>query len=211
MPFSADMVSKLLNRTKTETRRVMKIQPPSAVDCRVIRERGKIVATWPGESEFDYYDCHFPYGVPGDCVGVREAVWIRPENIPGHLWRQGADTWPKYIHSATMDDDYLELVRRHKWRHRSSRFAPTESSRITLRIMTVRCERLQEIDRISARREGFGLGATVISEKYGCHLSAGQLAFAEYWNKLNKRRGFSWESNPRVWACRFSVFLKGKP
>jgi hypothetical protein len=65
---------------------------------------------------------------------------------------------------------------------------PREAARIFLRVTGVRVERLQEISEAEVLKEGF------IYRKPD---------FKDYWNKLNAKRGFGWDSNPWVWVIEF--------
>jgi hypothetical protein len=86
---------------------------------------------------------------------------------------------------------------------------PRWASRITLEITDIRVERVQEINNADAEQEGFALAGlqngcpacdTIDHSYYG-----GRFHFAEYWDSLNAKRGYSWESNPWVWVVSFEV------
>lgn len=72
---------------------------------------------------------------------------------------------------------------------------PKWATRLWLEVLDVRAERLQEISISDLRAEGlvFGVGAT----------NQGYIQWKELWNKLNAKRGYSWESNPWVWRYEF--------
>ena len=74
-------VRAILAGRKTQTRRVMRIQPVMGdmPELSSERYRGCVVAVWVGESEFDGYECHCPQGAPGDQLWVKE-TWRR---LPG--------------------------------------------------------------------------------------------------------------------------------
>jgi hypothetical protein len=74
-----------------------------------------------------------------------------------------------------------------KWK--SPIFMPYDAARIFLRITNVRFERVQEITPEEVKKEG-------LPESDICR-------FAEYWDKLNSKRGYSWESNPWVYVVEF--------
>jgi hypothetical protein len=106
---------------------------------------------------------------------------------------------------------------------RPSIHMPREAARITLKVKSVRVERLQEISKEDVRAEGWPefyiwggqrmeyLGPYCDSSSYSaqehkvcspdfCH---SQDCYSAFWNKLNAKRGYSWESNPYVYVYEF--------
>lgn len=90
--FRDDMKKAALDGRKTHTRRPFDIQPTCTPTFHEDPEYG-IVATWPGESEFDTYECHCRHGKPGDTFeldGVTfEIVDVRGEQIQ-NITEEGA-------------------------------------------------------------------------------------------------------------------------
>jgi len=81
---------------------------------------------------------------------------------------------------------------------------PRWASRLTLEITDVRVERLQAIGYADALAEGMvaeQMRAVDFSE-HGDPVAA----YSFLWDKLNARKGYSWESNCWVWALSFRVF-----
>lgn len=84
---------------------------------------------------------------------------------------------------------------------------PRWASRITLEVTKVRVQRVQDITEADAVSEG------VVQECNGHRLYPGtgaararetaRQAFVRLWDSLNRKRGYSWESNPWVWAITF--------
>ena len=155
IPFKGEMVRAILDGRKTQTRRIMKVQPwpdalvtvehyhPTVIDRHGDMQPGKEIfgAHWDdGE-----YGCRSPYGAPGDMLWVREA-W--------RAWSQYED-WPPSRLPPVVDVQYIADASA-PWssRHRSPRYMPRWASRITLRITDIRVERLQDISEDDARAEG---------------------------------------------------------
>lgn len=192
--FSGEMVRAILNGRKTQTRRVMKPQP-SLTPSGLMNWKGSIIGEVPHESgDFTRYDevtPRCPYGKPGDRLWVREKFqyvtdWtgIRTGNIlyattmsdkQGYGW--GADTcvvWKPSIHM------------------------PRWASRITLEVVSVRVELVQDISEDDAKAEGVlpvhcngGDGATHVG------------GFYFLWGEINEKRGYGWDTNPWVWVVEF--------
>jgi hypothetical protein len=78
---------------------------------------------------------------------------------------------------------------------------PRWASRISLEIEAVRVQRLQEIAEEDAKAEGVELHTWNPHPEAEPSFTAG---FAEGWDRINKKRGYSWASNPFVWCLSFS-------
>jgi hypothetical protein len=103
------------------------------------------------------------------------------------------------------------------WTWASPVFMPREASRITLEVKDVRVERVQDITEKGARAEGVlaidpfelkQIPNSIIAPggKYnkGFILNKSyKAAFYRLWDTLNAKRGYSWESNPYVFAYEF--------
>ena len=221
--FSGEMVRAILDGRKTQTRRVVKVLPwtqPPYYFCGDIRNSLGFPAsdgeTWAGftyeksrENDPCFVKC--PYGKPGDRLWVREtwnAVHFVPEIVEGHVTKY-SDHWfvsdeiPKnsnndywsLCYAADCDSFELEIV----WR--PSIFMPRWASRITLEVVNVRVERLQDISEEDATAEGVSVPLAGVSEWGG----PGE-AIYEYmrlWDSINAKRGHSWAANPWVWVIEF--------
>jgi hypothetical protein len=199
--FSGPMVKAILEGRKTQTRRVMVPQPvPSKVFAGQMRWKRLC-------RPMDELALSCPYGKPGDRLWVRE-TWaqiyrtgdycIRDEGeffqcpCDGCRVEYRADTgnpypgeWPEDM--AKEDDEAP------RWR--PSIHMPRWASRLTVELVNVRAERLQDISEEDAAAEG------VAFTKY---LNANaRFHFKELWDSINAKRGYSWDSNPWVWVLDF--------
>lgn len=75
-------------------------------------------------------------------------------------------------------------------------YLPRWASRITLEVVSVRVERLQEITEEDARAEG------VMSLPNIHPIARPTSVFQELWDQINGKRA-PWESNPWVWRVEF--------
>jgi len=86
----------------------------------------------------------------------------------------------------------------------SSLFRPRQTSRMTLEIIDIRVERLQEITEEDAIAEGiWGKG-----EPYQGIGDLPSDRFRDLWDSLNAKRGYSWDINPWVWVIEFKRIEK---
>ena len=192
--FSSSMVRALLAGTKTQTRRVVKRQPPAGATfvrydpdsiswdaVTPARPMGGNLGSQPQQMHFTE---HCPYGAPGDRLWVRE-TWNTFEGWAGYFY--AADD-----HSFGIGaDDDPDHIPEHAVRWRPSIHMPRWASRITLEITAVRVERLQDIDHDDARAEGC-IGDDVDSP-------AGH--YETLWEQINGAG--SWAANPWVWVVSF--------
>jgi hypothetical protein len=129
--------------------------------------------------------CFCPYGQPGDRLWVRETFMIHGGEIAFAATDQplvGCDKWKPSI------------------------FMPRLASRITLEVVAVRVERLQDITEHDAELEGAAMREHFEKAKHGHPLQPHKTAFAWLWNKINGRD--SWAANPWVWVVEFARLLE---
>lgn len=183
--FSGAMVRALLNGSKTQTRRVIKVQPESRVGADGPE-------WWTGFMGWQHVEAcvnrpllktHVcPYGQPGDRLWVREC-FRKSERDGSFLYRAdhednpGVMPWKPSIHM------------------------PRVASRILLEVVEVRAERLHAISKADCVAEGHPRAAEPFAE--GVHLDAARDWYEDLWIGIN---GFeSWKSNPWVWVLTFKV------
>jgi len=193
--FSAPMVRAILDGSKTQTRRVVKMRH---------------VAAWHNgvPSLFTSY----PYGKPGDRLWVRETFTVvgYDEERDQILGKAGPPDEPWWgIRPAGKVSLFSE-----KWR--PSLFMPRWASRINLEVVNVRVERLQDISEDDALAEGAGWETTGDTSRdldrlarmtgitdHGSNLSTRRAHYALLWESINGPG--SWNANPWVWAVEFRV------
>lgn len=179
--FSGSMVRAILDGAKTQTRRVIKPQPN--VFCKHLESKQTAEGFCFGDM-VDNYMARCPYGIPGDRLWVRE-TW---QNVADMNICHPADGY--VVYRAT-DPDWETMD---GWRWRPSIFMPRSASRILLEITDIRVERVQDISWQNCVKEGY-LGDMPMVD--------GKPWFRKLWNSINAKRGYSWESNPWVWAIEF--------
>ncbi len=100
-------------------------------------------------------------------------------------------------------DDEMEPV---IWK--PSIFMPKKHCRLRLKIIDIKVERLQDISKEDAIKEGifyakrYG-GYVYDKEGRGFHGSDPIISFYHLWEFLNEKRGYGWDKNPYVWVIKF--------
>lgn len=189
--FKGEMVKAILKDLKTQTRRVISPQPFT---------QPYIMIPGPWWAEPDPYNdgpirpkkC--PYGKAGDRLWVRETFQYCRE-CGGRNFFATVNNGPNCQHC----DAFLG-----KWK--PSIFMFREESRLTLDVLNVRVERLQDITPDDAIKEGVNLETWEFHQTYDDTIRLDLAAHEEFkhlWDKINVKRGFGWESNPWVWAVTF--------
>lgn len=183
--FNAHDVRAILDGRKTVTRRVIKGLGDD-VDLAIALHRGK--GKWLAACDKTVWRVHQPPS-PGDTLWVREAFALVGTVDPG---------WLLYRASG-----YENECRRHgfdcypdeasvPWK--PSIHMPRWASRISLRVVSVRPERLQDITDDDAVREGFSASGIL----------SPTAAFAAYWYSLYaKKPERQWAENHWVWRVEF--------
>lgn len=224
--FSGPMVRAILDGRKTQTRRLVTPQP-SPGESNVAA--GGLWWSWEyPEGRHCTQDRRCPYGVPGDHLWVRE-TW-RPwcgrfdsgvayqaddaeKLVPDGLamdWGSalGKDGRPRGLDLRQMGFGVAgNKYHTEKWR--PSIHMPRWASRLTLRVESVRVERLQDIDGYDARAEGVEPAPhPATAAQWGGPSRARdalhyRLAFARLWDGLNAKRA-PWASSPWVWVVTFA-------
>ena len=180
------MVRAIIDGRKTQTRRAVKPQPEEGlswrgvISCSTVRaDEGKHLFTdrFPCARQAQRIRC--PYGQPGDRLWVRESIHVMQACHDGD------------IGSVEYRADYHdELAAGIGWR--PSIHMPRWASRITLEVVSVRVERLNEISPADCRAEGQPSGNNDIGVRY---------EFGQQWQSINGPG--SWDENPFVWVVEF--------
>jgi len=183
--FSGEMVSAILDGRKTQTRRVIKPQPPALWDaCAKVDS----VFCFYRASDPDFHGYKkCPYGQPGDRLWVREAFATDIPGCPGEY---------RLSYRADHIDPLGDGPTRIKWTPAIHMFR--EYSRINLEVVSVRVERVQDI----TDEDVFAEGIEPFSNRF-YNLHTDRDVFARLWDSINLKRGYGWDSNPWVWVVEF--------
>jgi hypothetical protein len=206
--FSAPMVKAILAGTKTQTRRIVRldgvVEPGDEDNAHVELHDGAWKA-WDTEYEDEGHTVlRCPFGVPGD------HLWVRESFCPNYFDDRQPGTGNKHGYRADWDPDAMRgIAPEPRWT--PSIHMPRAASRITLEVTEVRVERLQAITEEDAKAEGVQpLGPSISADQplagerlgrtHGTHPHT--LAFAVLWDTINDARA-PWRSNPFVWCVSF--------
>ncbi len=190
--FNTEMVKAILDGTKTQTRRVIKSQPPKDYTFKGSDGGNPLLPT-----DSDYYWMNsYAMWRPKQKYQVGSKLWVR------ETWCHPADCVP-YRHPSyhklvlyraddgkerfPLSGNWKQYDRDYKWK--PSIHMPRWASRITLEITEVRVEQLNCMTESDAYLEGVDNLVT----------------FMLLWDRLNKKRGYEWTSNCWVWVLTFKL------
>jgi hypothetical protein len=202
--FNGDMVRAILEGRKTQTRRIMKVQPEQpASGAYFDAYNGGPQWNWWASDNRQHLDqiviC--PYGKPGDRLWVRETwrgvISISPPDQ--HLELGVAQYTPDQDQCRRLEYRATHKTNGERWRPLTQ--MPRWASRITLEITGVRVERLQEISESDAWQEGCQDFIGKESPWKGVLAPATVHGFASLWESVYGPG--AWESNPWVWVIEF--------
>ncbi|QLA04751.1 hypothetical protein [Enterobacter sp. DSM 30060] len=211
MIFNSEMVRAILDGRKTQTRRIMKIQPEhSGLGLRLVTDSkngsddGKYF--WSSsdacglKARSKSFTC--PFGVVGDRIWVRETFQgplFDYEQMESYLEDSSKFEKPEFCQYAADGkpapeyydaDDNL----RHGWR--PSIHMPRWASRILLEITDVRVERLASVSDEDAGKEGYPADPS----PFGGPMDK-WLWFRQLWDGIYPEQSF--KHNPWVWVIEF--------
>ena len=222
--ISAPMIRATLSGSKTQTRREIKWSKRRPIDFVGGKGDWNDPSCWgwshddgytllKSDGEPDCYELPCPYGQAGDQLWVREA-FSGPhcmdasdgcKAVPPSKWGDCSRIWYWADGNPTEGD----------WtRPRPSIHMPRWASRITLEIVSVRVERLQDISEEDAAAEGiYRESEDEIPFNGPWYINAGdsqgyataKSCYAALWDIINGEG--SWEKNPWVWVIEFRRIL----
>lgn len=214
--FSGPMVKALLAGTKTQTRRVVALEPWARGIAAFRAEPG---ARGLFDAIEDDGACNgsivCPYGVPGSVLYVREnwkGEYVGIDDVQVTYFADGARRhYPRRLRPQGW------LLPKHATLGRvvPSIHMPRFISRLKLTLLSVRVERLQTISEPDAIAEGFEASGGVLGDgplrfvpqraysDTNPERGSAVEAFSNLWDSING--GDPWDSDPWVWALTFTV------
>jgi hypothetical protein len=201
--YCGAMVRAILADKKTQTRRVMNPQPHKDFLARGLVDA---VPQWPHQDGVRFFMADglselvpCKYGKPGD------RQWVRETFSFGRTTKQSI-TYTKFkrVRGGNAPVVYRAqgLINDAEFKWKPSIFMPRWAARITLEIVAIRVERLQDISEQDANAEGCSdrEGSGPYISPFGGRRIINN--YATLWNSINGRK-HPWKSNPWVWVISF--------
>jgi hypothetical protein len=192
--FTAQSVREILAGRKTQTRRLVNPQPERSGDVHNEpayfwpHRRGWSPGYWHTNEDalIKLMPAYCPYGARDSMLWVKETwSWPRPT---------------RHYLTYRADAEFSEKQKRAGRKWRSPLFMPQHASRLHLRILEVRVERLNHICTADAIAEGC---AVALANKTPVQ------EFMERWDQINGDRAPA-QSRPFVWVVRFEKIRSEK-
>ena len=204
--LNAEMVRAVLDGRKTQTRRIIRLQPSADFHPMNMQLETDFTARWytPGVVDKDGYlqpGKNQVFGVAGEDEGyicpfgaVGDRLWVREKTQVIHILNN-KKAFVMYL--ADGEEAVVEVPDRLKPikpGYCLSNGCYREASRITLEITGVRVERLQDISEQDAAAEGANTELSLIGDKH-------YLGYRSLWKSIYGAD--SWQANPWVWVIEF--------
>jgi len=210
--FTGAMVKAILDGTKTQTRRVLKPQPPDGMTagfCPWVKTGWAFSELNPdgtlGGCKCSGGIVSQPYGHVGDLLWVRETTCQYGRDtydmMSGYHWIAKKSKPILYV-ADNPDRKYADSIG--DWYHRTFPCIHMKKkfARIWLEITKVRVERVQDISIKDIKAEGI----SEINIPYAKKKDLGWYYYKpmqELWDSLNAKRGYGWDVNPWVFVIEF--------
>ena len=185
---------------KTQTRRVFSVRLLKLMQTAIAAGE---VSDFLSEGKLDSGDLEYirqfcPYGQRGD------RLWVKETCFPVHKWKHAplfAAVKAEWLYRADYEWREGKVIGCHKWT--PSILMPRRASRITLEIVNVRVERLQDISEADAIAEGVVNHGNHwhAAENTDLQFSTARAAYCGLWESINGPG--SWAANPWVWVIEF--------
>ena len=193
--FNTEMVKAILDGRKTCTRRIVKPQPKTRL-CYTFAGGGRRTWGYPSPSAYEIWGEE--YKLPDDII--KEDLtkrWKPPYHTDDILYVRET-----FIQAAThifwyKADDKSWMSKDLLWK--PSIHMPKDAARIWLKVTEVRMERLQEMDKTDALKEG-------IDPRLCLNLSHALTKFKKIWDSTIKKSDldiYGWDADPWVWVIEF--------
>ena len=224
--FNGEMVRAILDGRKTQTRRAIRPQPgkpPSEGAYFDAYDGGPQWNWWSKDNKLhnDGPIIKCPYGIPGDRLWVRENFGIL--NIDRNMLARfplfeveepdvpkGSSVFDKAI---ACRDDKIRVEKGYELLYqadgdkglkgwRPSIHMPRWAARTFLDVLSIRVERVQDISIQDILAEGItheGINKIQRQEVLS-YSDALRWKFRTLWDSINKKRGYGWDTNPRVFV-----------
>lgn len=212
--FSTPMVLAILNGSKTQTRRVVKIPDLIEHPDRFHYKGNSLEFDIPVRAiPYDYRLYH-----SWDLINSNEAQWVTHSYSPGDiLWvretwhpkRHNMPTGWKYEYKATAEEDGNPTDG--PWK--PSIFMPFEACRLFLEVTNIKVERLWDISSTDARNEGienqfdtyldYLANNKTEKSKISNYYFSARDSFFSLWEMINGKDSVL--SNPWVWVISFKI------
>jgi hypothetical protein len=206
------MVQAIMEGRKTQTRRIVKPQPPDGCEdndpcidwCEFDHKKGfqKCYVSWETSLHPDgFHTVVCPYGKVGD------VLWVRETWAPLFV-EHGATAYKASVLNLNGINIKEHIV---EGRWRPSIHIPKSRSRIFLEITSIKVERLNDITEKAAIAEGVENHELLF--RYKDYREADTFwftkavnSFRSLWESINGAE--SWDSNPWVWVIEFKQIKK---
>lgn len=218
--FAELMAQRTLERRKTQTRRTNGLDAINEFpdSFAFVREqdgypdgRTRFIFEYINDGEPGGFKC--PYGEVGDRLWVRETSYIWGCWTKNGVTKSDRQKWKFHEgrpRAVMMDGVHADVATKKTPREvfaywkRPSIFMPRWASRITLEIVSIHVERLNDISESDAQCEGWNWEGCDLTRRYDpVTMDTARRWFRGLWDSINGAG--EWDKNPWVWVVKFKL------
>ena len=231
--FNTDMVKAILDGSKTQTRRLIKRKYENSVlEMKTDKYGTRLIEIMKDEEGVTYGRCEDgstwrkirPYIEPKPAYKAGDVLYVR------ETWKQatggtaGPGLFDTILYKADEPQDTTGLMVEERWH--PSIHMPKAAARIWLKVINVRCERLQDITYAEVEAEGTDMDAWYEYDEWqhsvGDELASDDISVTfetpygffghRVWDNtmsnLEQYEKYGWDANPWVWVIEFERITK---
>lgn len=198
--YMPNMILAKLAGRKTQTRRIIQRLPKNTTSIKEVG-KGMWMLDWEGANNgYMYEEIKCSYGKVGDILLTREGYKINGScdtmnTVAGQYLADG-----KWFETNLLPKEFAKWrARKHPYRATPGRFMYKSLIRLRDEITDIRVQKIQDISESDAKAEcvnpGFGYKGAE-SDVSPSYING----FANLWDSINAKRGYSWENNDWVFA-----------
>lgn len=209
--FSAPMIRSLLDGRKTQTRRIVKPQPCFPADAYGIKPCPSGKCIYRTENGNGFIDIRSPFGYQSDILWVRETwkLFLNSEKGYHPTGKQSPRSGnpdaglSHFIYAADYEESDIKSLS--PWK--PAIHMPKSACRTKVEITSVGLERVQDISKQDAIREGIESATFEDGIKYKLYgnfeifQDSPIASFASLWDSIHGTG--AWKLNPFVWSISF--------
>ena len=213
--FNTSMVQAILEGRKTSTRRIIKNKYENSNIEWFENKYGRKLVYMQNDAKVTKNSDGSENRQLRACEEIRPPYKVEDILYVRETWCQSTEIEPNYgkqeYHYKASPDDFIRQAPEGFIKWKPSIHMPKVAARIFLKVTDIKVQRLQDITEDEAQQEGIDPEVAIEYSNWRPTFydpdSGGEPnyreAFKDLWDKLYKKKGYGWDSNPWVFVISF--------